>query len=123
MNSLNLGGTIDIVAHKVRKDGKNWELFRATGGAWGGTVIDKKFINLLYSIFREEFIKDFHSRFPKDFVELLKDLKIKTRGESERVRVSLPYNFFNFSFDGKSVQDCIKNYTEKSGSSIKFSSG
>nr|XP_022322670.1 heat shock 70 kDa protein 12A-like [Crassostrea virginica] len=117
------GGTIDIVAHKVRKDGKIRELFRATGGAWGGTVIDQKFINLLYSIFGEEFIKEFHSKFPKDYVELLQDFEIRKRGESESVRVSLPYNFCNFSFDGKSVQDRIKNYTEKSGTSVKFSSG
>ena len=123
MNCLILGGTIDIVAHKVRKDGKIRELFRATGGAWGGTVIDQKFINLLYSIFGEEFIKEFHSKFPKDYVELLQDFEIRKRGESESVRVSLPYNFCNFSFDGKSVQDRIKNYTEKSGTSVKFSSG
>ena len=93
MNFLILGGTIDIVAHKVRKDGKIRELFLATGGAWGGTVIDQKFINLLYSIFGEEFIKEFHSKFPKDYVELLQDFEIRKRGESESVRVSLPYNF------------------------------
>ncbi|XP_062577564.1 heat shock 70 kDa protein 12A-like [Saccostrea cucullata] len=117
------GGTIDIVAHKVRKDGKIRELFRATGGAWGGTVIDQQFINLLFRIFGEEFIKAFHSQFPKDYVELLQDFEIKKRGESESVRVSLPYNFCNFSHEGKSVQDCIKHYAEKSGPAVKFSSG
>lgn len=117
------GGTIDIVAHKVRKDGRIRELFRATGGAWGGTVIDQQFINLLFRIFGEEFINEFHAQFPKDYVELLQDFEIKKRGESDSVRVSLPYNFCNFSFDGKSVQNCIKDYTQKSGNSVKFSSG
>ena len=112
-----------MVAHKVRKDGKIREVFRATGGAWGGTVIDQKFITLLHSIFGEKGINEFHSQYPKDYVELLQDFEIKKRGQSGNIRVSLPYNFCNFSFDGKSAQNCIKNYTERSGTTLRFSSG
>ncbi|XP_069130149.1 heat shock 70 kDa protein 12A-like [Argopecten irradians] len=117
------GGTIDIVAHKVRKDGRIRELFRATGGAWGGTVIDRQFIAMLDKIFGAEFIGAFQHEFPKDYVELLQDFEIKKRGECESVRVSLPYNFCNFRHEGRSVQECIKTYAAAEGGRIKFSSG
>lgn len=117
------GGTIDIVAHKIRKDGRIRELFRATGGAWGGTVIDRQFLNLMERIFGEAFMNSFQKEFPKDFVELLQDFEIKKRGECETVRVSLPYNFCNYKLEGKGVQEIIKNYSEAAKLNIKFSSG
>ncbi|XP_012946684.1 heat shock 70 kDa protein 12A [Aplysia californica] len=118
------GGTIDVVAHKIRKDGRIRELFRATGGAWGGTVIDRQFQNLLESIFGKEFIETFQKEYPKDFVELLQDFEIKKRGECDSIRVSLPYNFCNFKHNGVSVQQAIKTFSsEIGGSDIKFSSG
>ena len=121
--SLISGGTIDIVAHKIRKDGRIRELFRATGGAWGGTMIDTQFLNLLNKIFGEDFMSAFRNEFPKDFVELLQDFEIKKRGECESIRVSLPYNFCNFRHFGRSVQECIKSFAAQAEAEIKFSSG
>ncbi|XP_053398765.1 heat shock 70 kDa protein 12A-like [Mercenaria mercenaria] len=117
------GGTIDIVAHKVRKDGRIRELFRATGGAWGGTMIDNQFLNLLNKIFGEDFMLAFQNEFPKDFVELLQDFEIKKRGECESIRVSLPYNFCNYKHLGRPVQECIKQFAAQAEAEIKFSSG
>lgn len=117
------GGTIDIVAHKVRKDGRIRELFRATGGAWGGTMIDNQFLNLLNKIFGEDFMAAFKNEFPKDFVELLQDFEIKKRGDCESVRVSLPYNFCNYKHLGRSAQECIKTFAAQAEADIKFSSG
>ena len=113
-----------MVAHKIRKDGRIRELFRATGGAWGGTIIDRQFQLTLERIFGKEFIETFQKEFPKDFVELLQDFEIKKRGECDSIRVSLPYNFCNFQHNGVSVQQAIKKYSaETSGNDIKFSSG
>lgn len=117
------GGTIDIVAHKVRKDGRIRELFRATGGAWGGTMIDTQFLNLLNKIFGEDFMNAFRNEYPKDFVELLQDFEIKKRGECDSIRVSLPYNFCNYRHFGRSVQECIKSFAAQAEAEIKFSSG
>ncbi|KAK6168423.1 hypothetical protein SNE40_020960 [Patella caerulea] len=117
------GGTIDVVAHKIRKDERIKELFRATGGAWGGTVIDRQFVQLLNRIFGEEFINTFRQDYPKDYVELMQDFEIKKRGDSESVRVSLPYNFCNFKHNGVSVQQAIKNHASTNDNNVKFSSG
>ena len=52
-----------------------------------------------------------------------KTSKLKKRGECDSVRVSLPYNFCNFKHDGRSVQDCIRQYASVNDSQVKFSSG
>ena len=98
-------------------------MFRATGGAWGGTMIDNQFLNLLNKIFGEDFMQAFQNEFPKDFVELLQDFEIKKRGECESIRVSLPYNFCNYRHLGRSVQECIKQFAAQAEAEIKFSSG
>ena len=72
------GGTIDVVAHKIRKDGRVRELFRATGGAWGGTIIDRQFKTLMENVFGKDFIDAFCQEYAKDFVELLQ-VKYTTR--------------------------------------------
>ena len=118
-----IGGTIDVVAHKVRKDKRVRELFRATGGAWGGTIIDLQFQNLMDKIFSEAFMDEFKRSHPKDHLELVQDFEIKKRGECESIRVSLPYNFCNFKHDGVSVQQAIKAYAGEHNNEVKFSSG
>lgn len=36
-----IGGTVDITVHEVQAKGYLKELFKASGGNWGGTYIDK----------------------------------------------------------------------------------
>jgi hypothetical protein len=45
--SLLLGGTIDITAHEVQDDGRVKELIKATGGDWGGTSVDEKYMDFI----------------------------------------------------------------------------
>ncbi|RUS74897.1 hypothetical protein EGW08_017343, partial [Elysia chlorotica] len=132
------GGTIDCVAHKIRKDGRIRELFRATGGAWGGTIIDRQFQNLLEDIFGQEFMASFQQEYPKDYVEFLQDFEIKKRGDCDSIRVSMPYNFCNYTHGGASIQQAIKAFgarqkekekseggeeTSGNAADVKFSSG
>lgn len=119
------GGTIDVVAHKIRKDGRVREMFRASGGAWGGTIVDRQFLNLIDRIFGEDFINEFQREYQKDYQELLQDFEIKKRSDSESqsVRVSLPYNFCNFKYDDKTVPQLIKTFADSTKEGVKFSSG
>lgn len=38
-----LGGTVDISAHEILEDDELRELHMASGGPWGGTVVDQEF--------------------------------------------------------------------------------
>ena len=49
------GGTVDITAHEVLESGVK-ELHHATGGACGGSYVDKNFENFLVEILGTNFI-------------------------------------------------------------------
>ena len=52
---------MDITVHEVVSSGVK-ELHHATGGAWGGTAVDKRFENLLSDVLGANFLNryDFH---------------------------------------------------------------
>jgi len=45
------GGTIDITVHEVVRGGKLRELTIASGGDWGGTLVDQEFEKFLEKVF------------------------------------------------------------------------
>lgn len=44
------GGTVDITVHETQPDGTLKEVYKANGGPWGGTTIDKAFISFIENI-------------------------------------------------------------------------
>ncbi|WAQ98305.1 HS12A-like protein, partial [Mya arenaria] len=45
------GGTIDVIVHEIVGDNKLKELTSASGGPWGGTLVDKEFDAFMETIF------------------------------------------------------------------------
>ena len=64
------GGTVDITVHEVLTDGNVKEVCAATGGAWGGTSIDKAFVELLKRLWGAEFINLIQTEDPAVWWEL-----------------------------------------------------
>ena len=64
------GGTVDITVHEVLTDGNVKEVCAATGGAWGGTSIDKAFVELLKRLWGAEFVNQIQSDFPTIWWEI-----------------------------------------------------
>ena len=44
------GGTIDVTIHEMLEDGRVRELYKATGGPWGGDKVNEAFIEYLCDI-------------------------------------------------------------------------
>ena len=108
------GGTVDVAVHAVGKNKTVRELHHATGGAWGGTYVDKNFVRLLKRIFGKALIKEFRSNYPCDWVDLVSvnfESSKRTAAVGESVRVQLPFEFTTF-FQSKdrSVKEHIKAF-------------
>lgn len=73
------GGTIDITVHEVQRHGKLRELYKATGGAWGGTTIDKAFLQFLEEIVGPEVMRKFRAENQDDYIELMREFEVKKR--------------------------------------------
>lgn len=45
--NFNSGGTVDVTVHEVSCRGGLKEVYKASGGAWGGTKVDEAFYEFL----------------------------------------------------------------------------
>ncbi|XP_052794098.1 heat shock 70 kDa protein 12A-like [Mya arenaria] len=73
------GGTVDITVHEVLPDGKLKELHKASGGDWGGTMIDNAFRQMLIKIFSLPVLRKFQLDHTDDYLDLLREFEIKKR--------------------------------------------
>lgn len=55
------------------------ELYRATGGDWGGTSVDNAFKQALAEIVTEEMMQSYCQEYPGDYLELLREFEFKKR--------------------------------------------
>ncbi|XP_065839275.1 heat shock 70 kDa protein 12A-like isoform X2 [Oscarella lobularis] len=116
------GGTADVTVHQVTDDGGVKELHHATGGAWGGTYVDKNFIELLEKIFGKETIEAYKTEYPGDWVELV-SIKFETNkrmsAPGSTTYVEFPYSFHSF-VGGSTVKDKI---AAMGNANLKFTRG
>ncbi|XP_060577012.1 heat shock 70 kDa protein 12B-like [Ruditapes philippinarum] len=73
------GGTVDITVHETLPDSTVKEIYKANGGPWGGTTIDKAFLNFLIEVAGEDTIEIFERDFKEDFLELFREFEIKKK--------------------------------------------
>ncbi|XP_052785785.1 heat shock 70 kDa protein 12B-like [Mya arenaria] len=88
------GGTIDVTAHEVVGQGRVKELYKASGGAWGGTKVDDAFLDFLTLITGTDVIDSFKKSNLYDYNDMMKRFEVKKRSithESEsKVVIRLP---------------------------------
>eukprot|EP00477_Mikrocytos_mackini_P003345 GAHX01004243.1.p1 GENE.GAHX01004243.1~~GAHX01004243.1.p1 ORF type:complete len:607 (-),score=102.75 GAHX01004243.1:180-2000(-) len=101
------GGTIDMTVHEVKSGGKLHELSRASGGDWGGVMVDRNFKQMLVDIVGEDFMKEYCHSNTADYIDLFRDFEIKKREKSETEKVTL-----------KISPTFIDNYKEETGKNI-----
>jgi len=77
--SMFAGGTVDVSVHEKNLDGSLKELHAASGGPWGGTCVDKCYIEWLTQMFGKEAIKRLKRESMGDYVDMLRDFENKKR--------------------------------------------
>ena len=118
------GGTVDVAVHEVQQDDLIRELHHATGGAWGGTYVDKNFVDLLVRVFGQASIDKFRREHQGDWVDLMSNKFESAKRCAEqngKLFVELPFDFYGFMIsEGKSVKDSINRFNN---ANVKFSHG
>lgn len=67
-----------MTVHKLLVDGSVRELYKATGGAWGGNKVNEAFIEYLCEMFSKEVIEKITQEYPDDWVDIMNEFeKIK----------------------------------------------
>jgi len=89
--NLILGGTVDITCHEVNANGTLKELHQPTGGDFGGTNVDNKFIDILNRIFGANVIRAFKNDYMNEYWELMSDFELKKRNFDGSGRIVLKF--------------------------------
>ncbi|XP_053390946.1 heat shock 70 kDa protein 12B-like, partial [Mercenaria mercenaria] len=88
------GGTVDITVHEVLSGGKLKELFKASGGNWGGTRVDQAFIDFLSDVTGPDVMSKFKENHIEDYIDLLRHFEVKKRvihpSSDSKVTINLP---------------------------------
>lgn len=74
-----LGGTADITVHEKMMDGTLKELYKATGGAWGGIEVDKAYEQMLTNLVGVGALEKFKREHVGDYFDLLREFETKKR--------------------------------------------
>ncbi|KAL3878940.1 hypothetical protein ACJMK2_031264, partial [Sinanodonta woodiana] len=85
-------GTIDITVHEVLEDGNIKEIYKATGGAWGGQEVDEAFKQFLIKIFGNPVLEKFKVEAMEDHVGLFRDFELKKRKVSPNGKEELTFS-------------------------------
>ncbi|KAH3716331.1 heat shock 70 kDa protein 12B-like [Dreissena polymorpha] len=106
------GGTVDITAHEVLKDGTLKSLSSPSGGPWGGTVVDKHFQIFIENIVEKDIYKQFSKECATDKLDLDRMIELKKRSmkpANEKVNLKFPNELFTFYEEKKKkkVEDTL----------------
>ena len=80
------------------------EIYKASGGAWGGTKVDEAFYRVFTEIFKEDTMNSFREECRNDFLDMerqfeLKKRTVKKENDAKPVQVNIPPSFFNMYED------------------------
>ncbi|XP_052278635.1 heat shock 70 kDa protein 12A-like isoform X4 [Dreissena polymorpha] len=85
------GGTADITVHEVNHDGTLSEIHQPTGGDFGGTNVDNKFINTLVQIFGADLFQKFKQNCTDEYIDFMQSFETKKRHFNSTSRMTIRF--------------------------------
>lgn len=83
------GGTADITVHEKLAGGNLKELYKASGGAWGGTAVDQQYIMLLTRIVGGPVMHRFQTEATSEYLEMMREFEVTKRNIKPKGRSSV----------------------------------
>ncbi|KAL4238785.1 hypothetical protein ACF0H5_003492 [Mactra antiquata] len=94
------GGTIDTTVYEVDKLPYLKEITAASGGDWGGKLIDEAFEQVLIDIFGRECFQHLKENSTEDWLDLWREFEIKKRQyRNKDVIMRVPFALFGYQED------------------------
>ncbi|XP_062606580.1 heat shock 70 kDa protein 12A-like [Saccostrea cucullata] len=106
------GGTVDVVVHEVLEDGRLAEVYKASGGNWGGTTVDREFEKYVKMVFNNEScLQELWEIAPRDAFDMEREFEMQKRQISNvpygNIRLKLPGRLKMFANTSISEKDSV----------------
>lgn len=87
-----------MTAHAIQDDGTIREIYKVTGGPYGGIYVNQQFESLLDELFGTQMLQSYRQQFPSDWICLMSEFEGKKRGKrildsSLMTNIRLPRSF------------------------------
>lgn len=110
------GGTLDVTVHEFQDDGKIKEIYKVTGGPYGGMYVNQRFESLLDELFGTQMLQSYRKQFPSDWLCLMSEFEGKKRGKrildsSLMTNIRLPRSFVSQIIQSREAR--IDRYGER----------
>ncbi|XP_062606366.1 heat shock 70 kDa protein 12A-like [Saccostrea cucullata] len=103
------GGTADFSVHEVDEDGSLTELYRASGGAYGGIYVDENYLKIYDIIYGAGTIEQLRIDDMEEYLNILKEFENKKRSISSDSETSLITRLPAIIKHIKYIAETIKN--------------
>ncbi|OWF52545.1 heat shock 70 kDa protein 12A-like [Mizuhopecten yessoensis] len=112
------GGTADITVHEKLEGGKLKELYKASGGACGGTAVDSKFVQSAFiKVVGNPVMTDLAEQFPGSYLDLYREFETVKRTvtptKEGKVNLTIPIVAINTVMEdsGETFKDALAKST------------
>ena len=108
------GGTIDITVHE-KQGTKLKEIHKASGGPWGGTSVNRNFLDFIEKIVGSTTMKRFRDEFMEDYFDLLREFEMKKRSldpdsdDLVTIRVPVALRDIYEEVTGENIKRALRN--------------
>ncbi|KAK3602785.1 hypothetical protein CHS0354_026334 [Potamilus streckersoni] len=109
------GGTIDIAVYEIQQNSTIKELYKASGGHWGGANVDKEFIDLISEIMGKKVMEEISKTHTFDLMDLYREFEVKKRtiapDKNGKAVFKIPYDFIEVYklHTGQNIRKAIEN--------------
>lgn len=118
-----IGGTADITVHEKVEGGKLKELHQATGGACGGTSVDKAFETRLTEILGENVMKKLREEETETYLDILREFEIAKRcikpESTGTIRMTISYVVLNTLCEENENKRLVEMFANAEGMKVK----
>ena len=123
---------MDVSVHEALEDGNLRELYKASGGAWGGTTVDDAYEDMLVKIFNQNVLNRLREEHMDDYIDIFRTFEVKKRAVSTAMEhdtiIGLPVNLANiyteetkFTFEQAVQQSSVSDFvTPQKGNKLRI---
>lgn len=90
------GGTADIYVHEKLSDQTIKELYKASGGPWGGNIVDNNYLEWLTQFFGQRTMQRFKEERMVDYFDLLRNFETKKRTVNSKTDGKVSFKFYKY---------------------------